>query len=71
MRKLEKELLTERKAQRELEAEQEKYGDKESFVTGAYKAGWCFFVMREIKREVTLVVRFPPIEEDGRATGTS
>ncbi|CDS39753.1 coiled coil domain containing protein [Echinococcus multilocularis] len=37
VRKLEKELLTERKAQRELEAEQEKYGDKESFVTGAYK----------------------------------
>ncbi|VDK24301.1 unnamed protein product [Taenia asiatica] len=31
VRKLEKELLTERKAQRELEAEQEKYGDKESF----------------------------------------
>ncbi|KAL5964223.1 Nuclear speckle splicing regulatory protein 1 [Taenia solium] len=31
VRKLEKELLTERKAQRELEAEREKYGDKESF----------------------------------------
>ncbi|VDD82229.1 unnamed protein product [Mesocestoides corti] len=37
VRKLEKELLTERKAQREIEAEKEKYGDKESFVTGAYK----------------------------------
>ena len=38
VRKLEKELLTERKMQRELEEEKEKYADKESFVTGAYKA---------------------------------
>ncbi|KAM3175183.1 hypothetical protein ACTXT7_009022 [Hymenolepis weldensis] len=38
VRKLEKELLSERKAQRELEAEKEKYAGKESFVTGAYKA---------------------------------
>lgn len=37
VRKLEKELLSERKAQRELEAEKEKYAGKESFVTGAYK----------------------------------
>ncbi|VDL99650.1 unnamed protein product [Schistocephalus solidus] len=37
MRKLEKELLSERKAQRELEAEKEMFADKESFVTGAYK----------------------------------
>ncbi|VDO05429.1 unnamed protein product [Rodentolepis nana] len=38
VRKLEKELHNERKAQRELEAEKDKYADKESFVTGAYKA---------------------------------
>lgn len=38
VRKLEKELLNERKAQRELEAEKEKYAGKESFVTGAFKA---------------------------------
>lgn len=37
VRKLEKELFNERKAQRELEAEKEKYAGKESFVTAAYK----------------------------------
>ncbi|BHF71545.1 Nuclear speckle splicing regulatory protein 1 [Sparganum proliferum] len=47
MRKLEKELLSERKAQRELEAEKEMFADKESFVTGAYKEK-----MSEIRRLV-------------------
>lgn len=36
-RKLERELCTERKAQRQLESEAKLYGDKESFVTSAYK----------------------------------
>ncbi|VDN42457.1 unnamed protein product, partial [Dibothriocephalus latus] len=43
MRKLEKELLSERKAQRELEAEKEMFADKESFVTGAYKVCLGYF----------------------------
>ncbi|TPP56865.1 Coiled-coil domain-containing protein [Fasciola gigantica] len=36
-RKIERELCAERKAQKEIEAEQDQYGDKESFVTSAYK----------------------------------
>ncbi|TNN10221.1 Nuclear speckle splicing regulatory protein [Schistosoma japonicum] len=36
-RKLERELCVERKAQRRIEAEVDLYGDKESFVTSAYK----------------------------------
>ncbi|KAA3677580.1 coiled-coil domain-containing protein 55 [Paragonimus westermani] len=36
-RKLERELCSERKAQKEIEAESDLYGDKEAFVTSAYK----------------------------------
>ncbi|GAA56325.1 coiled-coil domain-containing protein 55 [Clonorchis sinensis] len=36
-RKLERELCLERKAQKEIEADAEQYGDKEAFVTSAYK----------------------------------
>lgn len=36
-RKIERELCAERKAQKEIEAEEDQYGDKESFVTSAYK----------------------------------
>lgn len=36
-RKLERELCSDRKAQREIEAEKELFGDKEAFVTSAYK----------------------------------